>query len=109
MTNGKSYGTLPVPTYNGLRLPGYDTARPVRPDEPRWMIVWDRSGWTKPVRRIVISFNGKFLDTDGNYWDFGSDIPLEYRRKELEGYWEIPDNLLDPITAWWKKIPGLGW
>lgn len=93
-----------IPRYNGLILPGYDTTNPVTPQGPRWMIVWDRAGWTKPVRRIVVMFNGKFLDTDGNYWDFGSDIPYEYTTPELRDYWKIPEGLA-PL---WDRLHNLG-
>ena len=34
--------------YNKLKLPGFDTARPLH-KEPRWMIVWDDRGWTSPA------------------------------------------------------------
>ena len=68
------------------------------------MIVWDRTGWTKPVRRIVVMFDGKFLDTDGNYWDFGSDIPDEYTTETLKDYWKVPEGLA-PV---WNICPPLG-
>ena len=100
----KSVEDIGIPRYNGLILPGYDTKNPVTPYSPRWMIVWDRAGWTKPVRRIVVMFNGKFLDTDGNYWDFGSDIPHEYATKELQDYWKIPEW----FAPLWDRVHNLG-
>ena len=100
----KTYESLPVPTYNGFRLPGYDSKFPVTYSSPRWMIVWDKTGWTKPVRRIIIMFNGKFLDTDGNYWDFGSDIPYEYTKPELRDYWKVPENILSPEAKKWANV-----
>lgn len=100
----KTIEDIDIPRYNGLILPGYDSKNPVTPQCPRWMIVWDRTGWTKPVRRIVVMFNGKFLDTDGNYWNFGSDIPHEYATKELQDYWKIPEGLAPP----WYNLPPLG-
>lgn len=101
----KTIEDIDIPRYNGLILPGYDAKNPVTPYSPRWMIVWDRTGWTKPVRRIVVMFNGKFLDTDGNYWDFGSDIPHEYTTKELQDYWKIPEGLAPTV---WDKLAPIG-
>jgi hypothetical protein len=100
----KTIEYIGIPRYNGLILPGYDTKNPVTPKCPRWMIVWDRAGWTKPVRRIVVMFDGKFLDTDGNYWDFGSDIPYEYATKNLQDYWKIPEGLAPALD----NLPPLG-
>lgn len=100
----KTIEDIGIPRYNGLILPGYDSKFPVTPKCPRWMIVWDKTGWTKPVRRIVVMFNGKFLDTDGNYWDFGSDIPDEYKTKELKDYWKIPGGLAPALY----NLPPLG-
>ena len=61
------------PTYNGKRLPGFDTTLSF--DRPRWMIVWDETGWTCPCRRVIVCFDGKFVDIDGNSWDYGSELP----------------------------------
>jgi hypothetical protein len=62
-----------IPTYNGKRLLGFNTTLPF--EEPRWMIVWDETGWTCPCRRVIVCFDGKFVDIDGNSWDYGSELP----------------------------------
>lgn len=74
------------PTYNGQRLPGFNTI--ISFSEPRWMIVWDDKGWTCPCRRIIVCFNGRFVDKDGNAWDNGSELPSI-------GWADI----------WWKAVP----
>jgi len=61
------------PTYNGQKLPGFNTTLDF--SIPRWMIVWDENGWTCPCRRVIVNFNGKFVDADGNSWDYGSELP----------------------------------
>ena len=74
------------PTYNGQRLPGFNTTLGF--NEPRWMIVWDDKGWTCPCRRVIVCFNGRFVDTDGNAWDNGSELPN-----------------IGGADIWWKTVP----
>ena len=64
---------MAFPTYNGQRLPGFNPL--ISFSEPRWMIVWDDKGWTCPCRRVIVCFNGRFVDKDGNSWDNGSEPP----------------------------------
>ena len=88
-----------IRTFNGLALPGFDMANP---KFPRVAIVWDANGWTAPVRRIVTGFNGKFTDTDGNTWDYSSDIPYEYRSLRFADWNTVPENLIaDPGERAW--------
>ena len=75
--------------YNKLKLPGFDTARPLH-KEPRWMIVWDDRGWTSPARRVIVAFNGKFIEKSGVSWDHASELPVEYLTDEWE-YWRRVD------------------
>ena len=75
--------------YNKLKLPGFDTTRPLH-KEPRWMIVWDDAGCTTPVRRVIVQFNGKFRDNSGSYWDHASELPEEYQRAVWD-YWRRVD------------------
>lgn len=74
------------PTYNGQKLPGFNTTLGF--NEPRWMIVWDDKGWTCPCRRVIVCFNGRFVDTDGNAWDNGSELPN-----------------IGGADIWWKAVP----
>ena len=74
------------PTYNGQKLPGFNTTLGF--NEPRWMIVWDDKGWTCPCRRVIVCFNGRFIDTDGNAWDNGSELPS-----------------IGAADIWWKAVP----
>lgn len=85
--------------YNGHDLPGFNTARPPTPESPRWMIVWDARGWTAPVRRVVNGFNGKFTDTDGNSWDYGSELPSEYMGDEWKEWREVPLSCISGQAA----------
>ena len=52
------------------------------------MIVWDDKGWTCPCRRVIVCFNGRFIDTDGNAWDNGSELPS-----------------IGAADIWWKAVP----
>ena len=74
--------------YNGFNLPGFDTTRPPH-KHPRWMIVWDDNGWTVPVRRIIVEFNGKFVEKSGPSWDHGS---------------ELPDEFMGPLFRAWREL-----
>lgn len=90
-------------TYNGYRLAGYDSRRPVQ-YYIRWMLVWDKTGWTTPVRRVVVSFNGKFVDSSGVEWDYGSELPnlveTTPEATKLMNQWNlVPSNILDRYSA----------
>lgn len=100
------------PTFNGYTLPGYNAMLPLNKNF-RWMIVWDKEGWTAPVRRIVVNYYGKFLDSDGNEWDCASELPEELTTDEFSKWNEVPDHVLmhdvdQWISAQFKKMPPLG-
>lgn len=76
-------------TYNGYALPGFDSSRPPH-KEFRWMIVWDEKGWTVPVRRVIVSFNGKFVDSNGCEWDFASELPAHFMTDRFKAWREVP-------------------
>lgn len=84
-----------VPKFNGFDLPGFEITNT---RFPRWCIVWDDKGWTTPVRRVIMGFYGKALDSDGNSWDHCSDLPYECRSREFDEWNDVPLELVsDPI------------
>lgn len=83
-----------VPKFNGLDLPGFELPNT---RFPRWCIVWDDKGWTTPVRRVIMGFYGKVVDSDGNSWDHCSDIPYEYRSLALAEWTDVSLELVNQL------------
>ena len=99
------------PTYNGQRLPGFNTTWGF--DRPRWMIVWDDKGWTCPCRRIIVCFNGRFVDIDGNSWDNGSELPdigsadISWKTVSIETFKKFYPDIIPPwfpgtVEQWYE-------